>query len=212
MPFLLKSDYSAQIKLDLLNTVIDSQDYLRTDAEVAAQTEMEGYLRGKYDLSACFIDLQPWHHLQQYSIGAAVLQGTTSVTVPGPNGVGTVQLQVPVLYVATGPSIGVQPVPPAAPGAPAVGPWEQRDPRHALLKMYLIDATLYHLHSRSNPRAVPDVRRDRYDQVIDWLKDCRTGKVSPGLPLLPAVGTDGQADKTSIRVRGGSQPKMRNSY
>jgi hypothetical protein len=205
MPFLLKPDYYAQIKQDLLNVVIDAQDYLRIEAEEAAREEMEGYLRGKYDLAKIFIDLVPWHQLQQYDAGDVVHHGTITM------GAGAAAVEVPLVFVASEPSIGLVPTAPA-PGAPAVGPWLLKDPRQKLVKMYLIDLTLYHLHSRQNPRTVPDVRRDRYDAAIKWCQDCRTGKVSPGLPALPAIGADGQPEKESIRIRGGSQPKLRNTY
>lgn len=201
MPFLLKSDYATQIKQDLLQAIIEAQDSIRTDAELSAQSEIEGYLRGRYDLSRIFIDVQPWAEAAQYSAGAVVHQGA-----------GT-----PLIYVATRATIGEMPgTPLPAPADPEAEPvlpaWELRDPRHALLKTYLIDCTLYLIHCRQNPRSVPQIRQDRYDHVIAWLNLCRQGKISPGLPVLSDQGTDGTPNRESIRPRGGSLKKLNNSY
>ncbi|MDF7809923.1 phage protein Gp36 family protein [Hymenobacter sp. YC55] len=214
MPFLLKQDYGVQIKQDLLSTVIDATDSIRTEAELSAQEEIEGYLRGRYDLAACFPYLQPWNTLQQYEPGAVVHHGASAAGLQ-------------FVYVATRQSNGEAPVLPGAAvvagplvdddeqqTTPAPAPaWVLKDPRRALLKTYLIDCALYLMHCRQNPRAVPQIRQDRYDAAIAWLNLVRQGKISAGLPALPDVAKDGTPNKESIRPRGGSlSPKMRNTY
>jgi phage gp36-like protein len=214
MAFLFLSDYQVQIKADLLQTVIDADDTVRIDAEAAAEEEMSGYLRGRYDLPRCFIDVLPYVASEQYNTGAVVLLPAVAAVPASPGSPGSpgtpAAAAVPArVYVANRPT-----APGEAPGAAAaagpLGPaWALQDPRHKLLKMYLIDMVLYHMHSRQNPITVPAVRQDRYDTALQWCKDCRTGKVSPGLPLLPA---EGPAAKENIRVRYGSQPKLGNTY
>ena len=86
------------------------------------------------------------------------------------------------------------------------------DARNAQVVMYLVDMALYHLHSRQNPRNVPQIRQDRYDQVISWLKMARTGKLSVGLPELPETNPDGTPNTDTILPRGGSRPKQQNTY
>ncbi len=86
------------------------------------------------------------------------------------------------------------------------------DARNAQLVMYLVDMALYHLHSRQNPRNVPQIRQDRYDQVISWLKMARTGKLSVGLPEEPETNPDGTPNTDTILPRGGSRPKQQNTY
>jgi phage gp36-like protein len=193
MPFLLKSDYGPQIKADLLNTVIDSDDSIRTGAELAAQCEIEGYLRGRYELDKIFIEVQPWAEAAQYDAGAGVVQAS-------------------IIYTAARATVpGEQPGAAAAEGEEPA--WLAKDPRHALIKMYLIDCSLYHMHSRQNPRTVPQIRLDRYDAAIAYLNLVRQGKLSPGLPLLPATAADGSNNTVSIRPRGGSSHrKLDNSY
>jgi hypothetical protein len=191
MSFLLKSDYGPQIKADLLNTITEGSEKNRADAELAAQSEMESELRGRYDLGQIFIDVLPWA-AGQYTQGAAVAHGTPAI-----------------IYTA-----GRDTLPGEEPGAEGMAEaWLPKDPRHPLIKMYLIDCTLYHLHSRQNPQSIPTIRLDRYDRATEWLKMCRTGKISPGLPLLPATAADGTPNLESIRPRGGSaHQKLNNAY
>ena len=54
--------------------------------------------------------------------------------------------------------------------------------RNALLVMYAVDIILYHIHSRLNPRQVPDIRADRYDAAIKWLSAVNKGNLSAALP------------------------------
>jgi len=54
--------------------------------------------------------------------------------------------------------------------------------KNKVIVMYCIDITLYNLHSALPGRFVPETRRVRYDDAIDWLKDVASGKVDPGLP------------------------------
>jgi hypothetical protein len=67
--------------------------------------------------------------------------------------------------------------------------WTQGDNRNKVILMYLIDMTLYHLHSRLNPRNVPELRFVRYDGghplqsggAIGWLKNIASGKLTTAL-------------------------------
>lgn len=79
--------------------------------------------------------------------------------------------------------------------------------------MRLIDITLYHLHSRINPRNIPDLRKDRYDGnrdaqtlgAIGWLKQVAAGKINADLPnivpeqgLAMRYGTSSTYDKNTM--------------
>jgi phage gp36-like protein len=58
------------------------------------------------------------------------------------------------------------------------------DNRHPLIKMFCMDITLYHLHSIHNPVKFPQIRKDRYERAVAWLKEVQQGNISPnGLPL-----------------------------
>ena len=78
--------------------------------------------------------------------------------------------------------------------------------RHPLIKLYCIDITLYHLHSRISPRAIPQLRMDRYDAAINWLKQVARGELLPDLPTLPngqdniAAFNSGRNARTEARL------------
>jgi hypothetical protein len=52
--FLRDQDYNKQIKEDILDVVIRKDPSIKRDAELAAQAEVESYLRHKYDTAAIF--------------------------------------------------------------------------------------------------------------------------------------------------------------
>jgi len=91
--------------------------------------------------------------------------------------------------------------------------WTQGDNRNALIVQYLLDITLYHLHSRINPRNIPDLRKERYNGndpmdrggAIGYLKAVASGDVNCDLPTIdPSQGlsirwgnVDGSTTRTS---------------
>lgn len=91
--------------------------------------------------------------------------------------------------------------------------WTQGDNRNALIVQYLLDITLYHLHSRINPRNIPDLRKERYNGndpmdrggAIGYLKAVASGDVNCDLPTIdPSKGlsirwgnVDGSTTRTS---------------
>lgn len=88
--------------------------------------------------------------------------------------------------------------------------WTAGDNRNQQIVQYLVDITLYHLHSRINPRNIPDLRKERYDGngptqsggAIGWLKRCASGDVTADLPNIdPQQG---------MSIRWGSIPKRDN--
>lgn len=90
--------------------------------------------------------------------------------------------------------------------------WIKGDNRNQQILMYLIDITLYHLHSRINPRNIPEVRMIRYDGnnalqtggAIGWLKRVASGDITADLQqILPEQG---------LSIRYGSNTKNINTY
>ncbi len=76
------------------------------------------------------------------------------------------------------------------------------DRNHSIV-MYMVDITLYHLHSRINPRNVPELRERRYEDALKWLKMVADGKLTPDLPPL---------ETDNYGQRWGSNPKMSHRY
>lgn len=56
---------------------------------------------------------------------------------------------------------------------------EERNP---VIILKLLDMVIYHLHSRINPRQIPDLRAERYENAIKWLEDVAKDKIDPDLP------------------------------
>lgn len=79
------------------------------------------------------------------------------------------------------------------------------DNRNEQIKMYTIDIALYHLHSRINPRNIPDFRIARRDEAINWLKMIAKGTISADLP----IHTNNERGQN---INFGSKPKLKNDY
>lgn len=67
--------------------------------------------------------------------------------------------------------------------------------RNQLLVMYAVDMVIYHLISRINPRQITQLRLDRYEAAVAWLKAVNRGEILPELPVLDS-DNDGQADNS----------------
>lgn len=62
----------------------------------------------------------------------------------------------------------------------------QGDERHPLVLMMAKDIATYHIFCIHNPYKMSQVRKDRYERAIDWLKGVAKGEVTiDGAPRLP---------------------------
>lgn len=58
--------------------------------------------------------------------------------------------------------------------------------RHPLVLMMAIDIAVYHLFCIHNPQKMSQIRMDRYDRAVEWLKQVSRRQVTiDGAPLLP---------------------------
>ena len=58
--------------------------------------------------------------------------------------------------------------------------------RNALILMFAIDITVYHIFCQHNPYKLAKIRQDRYDRAIEWLKGVMNGDITiDGAPKLP---------------------------
>ena len=74
---------------------------------------------------------------------------------------------------------------------------------HSLVKMYLVDIAIYHLHARISPDNIPELRKERYQYAKEWLMQVADGAINPLLPT-------GEDKKQPIRY--GSNPKNQNLF
>lgn len=58
------------------------------------------------------------------------------------------------------------------------------DTRDAFIVMIAIDITLYHLWSKERSK-IPQIRSDRYQDALDWLKSVGNGETIADLPAKP---------------------------
>lgn len=58
--------------------------------------------------------------------------------------------------------------------------------RNQLVLMMAIDITVYHLFCIHNPQKLSQMRKDRYERAVEWLKQVAAFKVAvDGAPKLP---------------------------
>lgn len=82
--------------------------------------------------------------------------------------------------------------------------WLAGDNRSAQMVQYMIDVCLYHIHSRIAPRNIPQLRVDRRDEAVKWLKMAGDGSITASLPI--------KQPKQGGRIRYGGNVKNANSY
>lgn len=69
--------------------------------------------------------------------------------------------------------------------------------RNSHLVMIIIDCTLYHLYTSVIPDRMPEIRSQRYQDALDWLKMVANGEAVADLPKL----TDDNGDElTGIKI------------
>lgn len=60
------------------------------------------------------------------------------------------------------------------------------DKRNQLILMMAIDIAVYHIFCIHNPRNLSQVRKDRYERAVEWMKAVADEDISiDGAPLLP---------------------------
>lgn len=57
--------------------------------------------------------------------------------------------------------------------------------RNALVLMFALDIAIYHIFCQHNPYKMSQIRQDRYDRAIEWLKGVMKGDITiDGAPRL----------------------------
>jgi len=183
MNYLIKPDYLKHIQSDNLTVITDGNDAYLDECEAIAIEEIKSYISSRYDVETIFADIPEFDVLLSYAIGNFVTY-------------------LDVIYkcnVATTP--GNLPT--------DTNFWSATDERSAKMVSIVVDLSLYHLHSRINPRNIPDLRGIRRDDAVRWLTETRDLKNNPSfLPVLDANadGVDG------LKIKWGSNDITTNSY
>lgn len=62
----------------------------------------------------------------------------------------------------------------------------QGEARNQLVLMMAVDIAVYHLFSIHNPQKMSQIRKDRYERAVEWLKQAAAFKIIvDGAPKLP---------------------------
>ena len=74
--------------------------------------------------------------------------------------------------------------------------------RHSLILMFALDITIYHIFSIHNPYKIADIRKDRYDRAIEWLK----GVYRPEITIYGAPRLDSEEQKKNSPWQINAEP------
>ena len=84
------------------------------------------------------------------------------------------------------------------------------DARHPLVLMMAIDITVYHIFCIHNPMKLSQIRKDRYDRAIEWLKAVSKGQIT--IEGAPALSVSDDTDKSAPMFNMRSNPRRNNRY
>lgn len=84
------------------------------------------------------------------------------------------------------------------------------DARNALLLIFIKDIAVWHFINLCNAGTELELRQDRYDRAIAWLRQVQKGEARPALPIVDEDG-DGKPDGAGDYLFG-SNPKRTQHY
>lgn len=82
----------------------------------------------------------------------------------------------------------------------------QKDERNALLLTFIKDIAVWHFICLSNAGVEIQLRQDRYERAIDWLKAVQRSDIKPNLPILENSDQEGDSKGIGEYIFG-SNPK-----
>lgn len=80
--------------------------------------------------------------------------------------------------------------------------------RNRQILMYACDIALYHMAASLPNRMSMDIRKERYERAVAWLRQVQSGIVLPDLPYAETETGDSAAPP----IRYGSKPCVDNSF
>jgi hypothetical protein len=188
--FLTHEDLIAGIKEDMLNQVTGEVSSHIKKSEAAAVTYMKNFIGQRFLLIDCFPDIKEYSAQRQYSPSTAIdmtyedevgNKVTQSIIPPykrDSNGIIVNYAYVNstgLIYKCIADSTNENP-------QSTTLKWQEIDPRDALLVRMATDITLFYLHTRINPRKIPQLRTEMYNQAKEWLTGVKDHEMTPDLP------------------------------
>lgn len=75
--------------------------------------------------------------------------------------------------------------------------------RNQLILMMVLDIAVYHIFCIHNPQKLSQIRKDRYERAVEWMKAVANENISiEGAPLLPE---EERVSASSFRMRSNSK-------
>ncbi len=79
--------------------------------------------------------------------------------------------------------------------------------RNQLILMMVIDIAVYHIFCIHNPQKLSQIRKDRYERAVEWMRAVADEEISiEGVPLLPE---DERAAKASLMFKSNRKRENR---
>lgn len=84
--------------------------------------------------------------------------------------------------------------------------------RNALLLIFVKDIAVWHFVNLCNAGTDLQLRQDRYERAIGWLKSVQRSETKPNLPTAEDADGDGKPDAPVGEYIFGSNPKRHQQY
>ena len=81
------------------------------------------------------------------------------------------------------------------------------DQRNALLLIFVKDIAVWHFVNLCNAGTDLQLRQDRYERAVAWLKSVQRSETKPNLPVVEDADGDGKPDPAVGEYIFGSNPK-----
>ena len=217
MGFLIRHDYDQLIKSDELDIIIDGNDHILDEAMRSTQSEIESYLRDRYDVALMFFNVVLYKITDQFNVGTIIaliaddwkknsahLVGDLVAFVTDDDDLifrcilDTTSNQEPTdatywRQIGVNDTLYTVTVDALDKDPNDAGFYDPKDSRDPHLVRMFIDLLLYEVHTRIKPRNIPEFRIQRHDDVIAYLKSVADPRknISPAFPLLEQLENQG---------------------
>lgn len=185
--YLEQRDYNTSIAPHELEIITADNVFAIGDAEETAVGVISSYLRSNYDLPKVFRPITEWNETITYKEGDRV---TFSIN------------DQDVLFYAKAENTG------KTPGTDTE--WQRGNNMDPVIKMRLLDVTLYLLHKKCSLVTLPDKIAIAYEEAITWLKAVNNGIIDAGLPAKPiTIPSTEPGDQAGQSVLYTSRPRRK---
>jgi len=209
MGFIIRHDFDQLITPTDIDVITGADNHILVEAERSTQLEVKSYLRTRFDVASMFPNVITWTNTrintagelvfltapdwahQLYEVGETVTFDNEKVyrCILNTTASGSSQDPTNATYwelIGSNDTLYLTAVTNTAEKLNDVSFFTVNDPRDALLVRLMVDLMLYEIHSRINPRMIPELRIQRRDDVIKYLSSVADPRknIDPGFPLI----------------------------